>query len=493
MQHWPHWLPLAIMVPLLGGTIIPAVAYRRHDRAGSWALGCLAVTTIASGMLAWRVAGTGPFSYTPGGWTPPFGIELRFDEFSAVAVVIAVVALLVAIFAHPHARETVPAERAPTFYALLLVNTGGMIGFVSTGDLFNLFIFLEVLSLSAYALVAMAGNRFAELAALKYLMMGAVSSVLILLCVGILHALTGSLNIADVATRLGAMEARFPAILALAGLAAGFLVKAALFPLHVWLPDAHASAPSPISAILSGLVVKIGIIGLIRVMQLYQDAGIVALTGLQLVLVWLGVAAILAGAFFAIVQDDLKLMLAYSTVSNIGYIVLGLGLANPRAVMGAAVHVMNHAVIKATLFLAAGALIHRTGRRTLSGLQGIGHAMPVTSVALSVGILAIIGFPPTAGFLSKWYILLGAVEAGQPVAAAALVLGALLMCIYYVRILNAFHLHPPVDDTIRDAREAPAAMLVPVIVLAILCVLLGIYGRIPLRFIEPAVLRLLGT
>lgn len=492
MTGWPHWLAVALAVPLVGGAVTPALAYRRHDRAGWWALGCLALTTFASLMLAWRVWSDGPFTYLFGGWPPPLGIELRFDQFSALGVVIAGLGLLVAIFAHPYARETVPEKRAPAFYTLLLVNTGGMIGFVATGDFFNLFIFLEIISLSAYALVALAGNRLAELAALKYLMMGAVSSVLVLLSIGVLHAMTGSLNMADIAERLAGGSARLPALLALAGMATGLLVKAALFPVHVWLPDAHASAPSPVSAILSGLVVKAGIVGLVRVMQVYQDAGITTLAGLQLLFVWLGIAAILAGAVFALVQDDLKLMLGYSTVSNIGYIVLGLGIGTPRAVMGAAVHVMHHAVIKVALFLAVGAIIHRTGRRTIDELRGIGHRMPVTSVALSIGILAIIGFPPTAGFLSKWYILLGAVDAGQPVAVAALVLGALVMCIYYVRVLNAFHLHPPADGPVDEAREAPAAMLVPVVVLAVLCLVLGLTGRASLRFIEPAVLRLLG-
>jgi multicomponent Na+:H+ antiporter subunit D len=489
---WPHWLAVALAVPLAGGALTPALAYRRPGRAGWWALACLAVTTFATFLLAWRVWFGGPFSYLLGGWAPPLGIELRFDQFSAFAAVIAGLGLLVAIFARPYTRKSVPERRAPAFYALLLLNTGGMIGFVATGDFFNLFIFLEIVSLSAYALVALAGHRQAELAALKYLMMGAVSSVLVLLSIGVLHALTGSLNMADIAGRLAGESARLPALLALAGMATGFLVKAALFPVHIWLPDAHASAPSPVSAVLSGLVVKAGIIGLVRVMQVFQDAGLTTLAGLHLLFVWLGIAAILAGAVFALVQDDLKLMLAYSTVSNIGYIVLGLGIGTPRAVMGAAVHLMHHAVIKVVLFLAVGAIIHRTGRRTLGELQGVGHRMPVTAVALSIGILAIIGFPPTAGFLSKWYILIGAAEAGQPVAVAALVLGALVMSIYYVRILNAFHLHPPAAGPVDEAREAPAAMLVPVVLLAILCLVLGLTGRASLRFIEPAVLRLLG-
>ena len=487
-----HWLPLAAFVPLVAGALTPALARGRPGFARGWALATASFCTVATAVLTRQVAREGPFSYALGGWPPPWGIELRFDEFSAAALFISVIMLLVLVYSGPYARRAVPEHRIPWYYSLLLVNLGAMIGFVVTADLFNLFVFMELVAVSSYALVAVGGGRTAALAAFKYLMAGSVSSALILLCIGVLFTLTGTLNMADIALRLAEIEARAPVVLALVGMTVGFLVKAGLFPLHVWLPDAHAIAPSPINAVSSALVVKLGIIGLLRVFPLFAAAGAVSMAPLYEALAWLGAISILAGAFFALFQQDIKLMLAYSTISNIGYIVLGLGLASESTVAGATVHVFFHALIKATLFLAAGAMLHQSGYRTLADLRGIGHAMPWTSLALLIGVLAIAGLPPTAGFLGKWYIALGAVEAGRPGFAVVVLLGALLVFIYLGRMLNAFYFRAPTHEQMLAVHEAPGAILWPVLLLAALCVLAGLFGRWPVALIAPAVARLAG-
>lgn len=441
-------------------------------------------------MLIVRVSQEGPFSYVIGGWVAPYGIELHFDEFSAAIAIICLLGMLAIIFSKEYVTHAIAEPRIPYYYTLLLLNLMAMIGFTVTGDLFNLFVFMEVLSLSGYALVAVSGERIAEMAAFKYLVMGAVSSLLVLLGIGMLYALTGSLNMADVTGRLeGAADV--PLSVAFGCLTLGFMVKSAVFPLHIWLPDAHAIAPSPISAVLSGLVVKVGIIGMLRVYQIAYGSGAVDMDGLNLVLMWLGAISIVMGAFFAVFQDDIKLMLAYSTISNVGYIVMGLGLASSYGLIGASVHVFNHALIKATLFLGAGAIIHQTGKRTLSELAGIGRSMPFTVAAISIGAISIVGIPPTAGFLCKWYIALGAMQAGHPFFAFALVFGALFIFIYYIRMVNAFYFQKPKDPSILEVHEAPATMLGPTLLLATLCLVMGVFGRLPLSFIEPAVSRLL--
>ena len=487
-----HWLPLAAFVPLVAGALTPALARGRPGLARGWALGVTVAVTFMTASLTERVVREGPFSYELGGWAAPWGIALEFDEFSAAALFIAFIMVLVVIFSGPYVRRAVPAHRISWYYSLLLINLGGMIGFVVTADLFNLFVFMELVAVSSYALVAVGGGRTAALAAFKYLMAGAVSSALILFCIGVLYALTGSLNMADVALRLATVETRAPLLLALAGMTAGFMVKAGLFPVHVWLPDAHAIAPTPINAVSSALVVKLGIIGLLRIFSLFDTAAGVSLEPLFEALVWLGAISILAGAFFAVFQEDIKLMLAYSTISNIGYIVLGLGLAGELAVTGGTIHVLNHALIKAALFLAAGAMLHQSGYRTLTDLRGIGRVMPWTTLALLVGALSIIGLPPTAGFLGKWYIALGALEAGRPGFAVVVLAGALLVFIYLGRMLNAFYFRAPTHEQMLAVREAPAAMLAPVLVLAALCVLGGLFGRWPVMLIAPAVGRLVG-
>jgi multicomponent Na+:H+ antiporter subunit D len=448
-------------------------------------------TTALAAVLVMELSARGPFSYDLGGWAAPYGIELRFDRFGAWALPVAALFVLIVPFSWRYLDGVVPLERRPAFYALLLLNGAGMIGFCVTGDLFNMFVFMEVVSLSSYALVAVGGRGLAAWAALKYLLIGAVSSLLMLFAVALLFVLTGSLNLADVALRLGDVGATAPVVLAFAALAVSFMVKAALFPLHVWLPDAHAIAPSPVSAVLSGMVVKVGIIGMLRTYQIFAATDALALDAFNLSLVWLGAISIVMGAFLAIFQDDIKLMLAYSTISNIGYIVLGLGLASPYAWTGASVHVFNHALIKATLFLAAGAIIHQTGYRTLTDLRGVGRTMPQTSAAMAIGAVAIVGLPPTAGFVCKWYIALGAFEAGRAPFGFALVFGALFIFVYYIRMVNAFYFRSPVRAEVAAAREAPWSMRAPLLVLAALCLVMGVLGGIPLSFVEPAVLDLL--
>ncbi len=483
------WLPLVVMAPLVGGALAPVIAIAGARLLRAWSLAVVAVTGLAALRLTLEVAATGPFSYPLGGFKRPIGIELRFDEFSAAILFMTLIGGLALTYAGRYAIRGLPAGGQPWFQALMLINLGGMAGFAVTGDLFNLFVFMEVVSVSSYALVALGDPRMAPLAAFRYLLAGAASSVLILFSIGILYALTGSLNMADVASRLDVEADGMPAILALAGLLTGFLLKAALFPLHTWLPDAHASAPSPVSAVLSALVVKLGILGLLRSWQIFAGAGWAPLGEL---LAWGGAVSIVAGAGFALFQQDLKRLLAYSTVSNIGYIVMGLGIASQQAVMGASLHVLNHALIKSTLFLAAGALIHQTGCRTLYELRGAGRAMPATSLALTVGVISVVGLPPTAGFPGKWYIALGALDAGRPVFAVVAAAGGLLAFAYYMRVLNALYFWPPTHERVLGVREAPVSMLVPVLLLALCCLAAGVFARLPMAFLEPAVSRLVG-
>lgn len=486
------WLAAVVVTPLLGAALTPIVGRRNVRLGGLWALAVAVLTSVAAAVLVVGVARHGPFSYYMGGWAPPWGIELFMDEFGASIAVICVLEVLTIVFAIKYVEKRLPRVRIPYFYTLMLLNMGGMIGFAVTGDIFNMFVFLEILSLSGYALVAIAGERLSEMAAFKYLMLGAISSLFILFAIGLLYAVTGTLNMLDMASRLRHVTTLLPVSVALAGLILGFGVKAALFPLHVWLPDAHAIAPSPVSAILSGLVVKIGALGTLRVLQIYYAAQPRELPVLNGTLAWLGAVSIVTGAFFAIFQEDIKMMLAYSTISNIGYIFLGIGLGSTYGLIGATVHIFNHALIKVTLFLAAGAIIYCTGYRKLSDLSGVGRAMPWTAAVMTVGAVSIVGIPPTAGFLCKWYIALGAIQAGKPLFAVALLFGALFILIYYIRMLNAFYFHEPVHAEVAQAREAPLSMLIPLVMLAAGCLLMGVLGRIPLSFIEPAVIRMLG-
>lgn len=479
-----HFPVLVVVTPLVGAALTPIVSHWRKRISYPFAVFVIFVTMIISGFLAMRVMKEGSVSYHLGGWPPPYGIEILIDRLSAGAFVIAALSLLTLIFSKRYAEKLLEENKIPVFYTLVILNVAGMIGFVVTGDMFNLFVFMEILSLSAYALVAIGGEKIAEMAGFKYLLMGAISSLCVLLSIALLYSVTGTLNMRDMAARLQELSSLTVPGVALALFMVGFSVKAAVFPLHAWLPDAHAIAPSPISAILSGLVVKTGIVGILRVLSIYGIfGGLFSLASLMFVLTWVGAISIVVGAFFAFFQNDLKMMLAYSTISNIGYIVLGIGLASTDGLIGGILQIFNHALIKVTLFLCAGAVIYKTGHRNLSELRGIGRKMPLTMAAMSIGILSIVGIPPTNGFICKWYIVLGAIQARKFFFATILLVGALLILGYYAKIINIAYFREPEEEVTYD--EAPLSMLIPIGLLAAACLLMGVFAFYPLKFIKP--------
>lgn len=493
MKSLVHHFPLLIVaIPLIGGALTPFVGKINKKYCAFWSILISFVSFLLSLVLVLKLALTKePISYHLGGWPPPYGIEIKFDELSAASAAILALIFLALIFSWKYVEKELDEKSVVPYYSLFLLNTAGMVGFAITGDIFNLFVFLEILSLSAYALVAIGGERIAEMAAFKYLLMGAISSLAILLGIAFLYSITGTLNMYDLHVRLQNTPYIKTASLAFSLLLIGFCVKAAIFPLHIWLPDAHSIAPCPVSALLSGLVVKIGILGILRLISIYGLRSLLNFTFLNSFLTWLGTISIVMGAFFAFFQNDIKMMLAYSTISNIGYIVLGIGLADYYGLVGGIVHIFNHAIIKVTLFLCIGAIIYRTGLRTLSDLRGIGKKMPITMACMSVAIIAITGIPPTNGFICKWFIAIGAVQGGKPLFAAALLFGALFIFAYYIKILNSAYFREPVRKEVEEATEAPLSLLVPIVVLTIACLVFGLLAYAPLVFIKPFVERLL--
>lgn len=489
MRHFPV---LVVAVPILAAVLTPLIGMWRKKACMPWAAGAAFVTSVMASSLVWKVYKSGKvISYHLGSWKPPFGIEIRFDEFSAATLMIAGLGLMIIVFSKSYIEKELVPEKIVPYYTLLLLNLGGMIGFVVTGDIFNLFVFLEVISLSAYALTAISEEKIAEMAAFKYLLLGAISSIFTLLAIAFLYSITGTLNMNDLMFRLAHTPYTKVATIAFVLFIVGFCVKAAVFPMHVWLPDAHAIAPSPVSAVLSGLVVKIGIIGILRVFYIYNfENSVINIPPITTLLCWMGGIAIVMGAIFALFQDDIKMLLAYSTVSNIGYIIMGIGLASGTSIFGGVIHIFNHAIIKTTLFLCAGSLIYSTGYRRLTDLRGVGRKMPITAAIIVVGALSIVGIPPTAGFICKWYITLGALRAGKPLFAVILLAGALLIFVYYVKIINAIYFLEP-TRSLEGVEEAPAFMLVPMIVLGVACLVFGVGAFIPLAVIRPGVVRLI--
>jgi multicomponent Na+:H+ antiporter subunit D len=339
-----------------------------------------------------------------------------------------------------------------------------------SGDLFNVFVFLEVAAIASYALVACAGGP-ALAAAFRYVVLGTVGASFYLLGVGFLYALTGTLNMADLALRLPAVAGSPLFAGGVAFIVVGLAIKMGLFPLHGWLPDAYATAAAPVAALIAPISTKAAAYAMARVLLYVLPP---AALGSDAVLAWAGAAAIVAGGVLALRQADARRLLAYSSVSQMGYIALGLGVANVPAVAGAYLHLLSHATMKATLFLVLGAAALRGQGPAVTAL-GLGRGMPVTAACAVVAALGMVGVPPASGFFSKWYLLRGAIEAGQPGLVAAILLGSLLATVYMYRLTEAIWVGAgPGAGAGAGAPAAPAPLLVSLVVLALASLAIGL-------------------
>jgi multicomponent Na+:H+ antiporter subunit D len=366
-----------------------------------------------------------------------------------------------------------------TFYALALVALAGFLGIVASGDLFNVFVFLEIAAIASYALVASAGGP-GLLAAFRYLVLGTVGASFYLLGVGFLYALTGSLNMADLAARLPALSGSPLFAAGVAFVVVGLAIKMGLFPLHGWLPDAYTHAPPPVASLLAAVATKAAAYALARTVLYVMRPGEL---GVATALAWAGAASIIAGGVLAVRQTDARRLLAYSSVSQMGYIALGLGLANAPALAGAYLHVLNHALMKGALFLGVGALALQGRGPALSTLR-FGSRASVVGVTMVVAALSMVGVPPAGGFFSKWYLLQGAVDATQPGLVAVILVGSVLAVAYGYRLTEAVWF-PPADAT--PGPEISRGVRLGLVALAAAIVIVGLgSGVIVERLLLPA-------
>ena len=377
------------------------------------------------------------------------------------------------------------------FFALLLLMVLGLNGVLLARDLFSLYLYLEVASIASYVLVAYNLKYDGIESALKYLLLSAVATALVLVGVALVYVSAGSLQFEVLKAQLAAGPAGMSLLfLVAAGLfVTGFGLKAAVMPFHAWLPDAHPSAPAPISAMLSGVVIKVaGIYALVRLfLYIYPAPGQV----LKVFLIF-GVVSMIAGAVIAYFQDDMKRLLAYSSISQIGYILIGFGLGNPFGLIGALFHVYNHALFKSLLFLNSGAVQYRTGTRNINEMGGLENRMKVTSITSAFGTLSIAGVPPFNGFWSKLFIILGALAAGQYTVAVLLVCVSVFTLGYFL-LLQRRVFFGKLNAKWQDIREAPLAMSVAVIFLAAQCLLVGVFfHQVVQLLIQPAAMILTG-
>jgi len=455
LEHLPA---LQVVVPLLGSVVVALV--RRGTTA--WAISlvvCWTMPVIAMSLLNQVLAG-GPISYALGGWEPPIGIEYRVDQASAfLLVLVSLMAALVMTYAPRSLASEIAPYRLPWYYSMYLICLSGLLGMAITGDAFNVFVFMEISSLATYVMIALGRDRRALISAYQYLIVGTIGATFYVIGVGLLFVLTGSLNLVDIAARLGDVENSRPAIAALAFLTVGIGLKLALFPLHLWLPNAYAFAPSVATAFLASTATKVAVYLLLRIM--FSVFGVAVVFGefrAAGILFILSVLAMLAPSIVAIFQDNVKRMLAYSSVAQIGYITLGIALANQSGLTGGISHIFNHALIKACLFLAIGCVVYSTGITKVADMAGVGRKMPLTMGAFVIAGMGLIGVPGTAGFVSKWYLIAGALERDMWWLAAVIVVSSLLAVLYIGRIVEVAWFREP-GAALADIKQVPPEMM----------------------------------
>lgn len=457
---FPAHLPaLQIVVPLLSAPL--CILLRRGNAA--WAFATL-VSLAAFAMavtLAAQVLSDGPISYALGGWPPPWGIEYAVDPLSAaMLVLISGIGAVTLLYGRTSVEAEIPADRAYLFYICYLLCLTGLLGMVITGDAFNVFVFLEISSLSSYAMISLGRGRRALSAAYYYLVMGTIGATFYVIGIGLLYMVTGTLNMADIAAVLRDAPVTRTDLVAVAFLVTGLSMKLALFPLHKWLPGAYAYAPTVVTTFLASTATKVSLYVLIRVLfTMLDNAPFFRDLPWAVALLPFAVLAMFSGSLVAIFQNDVKKLLAYSSVAQIGYMVLGVSLATAGGLAAGILHMLNHAVIKGALFMAVGAVMLRIGSVRIEAMQGLGRQMPWTMSAFAIAGLSLIGVPLTAGFVSKWYLMSAAFETGWWWLAVLIVASSLLAVIYVWRVVESAFLRPAPPG--REAvREAPASMLV---------------------------------
>lgn len=469
-----HHLPaLQVVLTLVAAPLCALVGSR-----WAWSVATAAsivAFTIAIALFASVLDGT-VISYHMGGWAPPLGIEYRIDILNGfVLLIVSGIAVLTLIYAQKSVAAEISSEKHGLFYAAFLLCLTGLMGVAITGDAFNVFVFLEISSLSAYALIATGADRDrrALTAAYNYLIMGTIGATFFVIGLGLLYMLTGTLNMADLAQRLfdhgdnRTLRTGFCFVLI------GLTLKLAMFPLHLWLPDAYSRAPSAVTAFLSATATKVMVYVLLRFLfAVFSFSFAFEGSVLRVIVLPLAMIGIVVASVVAIFQDDLKRMLAYSSIAQIGYMLLGLALVSQTGVMASIVHLFNHAVTKAALFMAAGCFVLQTGTTSIRELRGIGRDMPWTMAAFTIGGLSLIGVPLTVGFISKWYLVEAFIAEGWWPVALLIVGSSLLSFAYIWRVVEAAYLRDAPEGVVR--KEAPLPMLVPMWALVGLSLYFGV-------------------
>lgn len=489
MQHLPV---IQVLLPLLSA---PLCLLFNHARlawliavAVSWSALAVAFTLLK------QVNEYGPILYEQGGWPAPIGIVYSIDTLSAfVLFIVTFIAAVVMPYAGKSVEKEIPLKKQPAFFSALLLCMAGLLGITATGDAFNVFVFLEISSLATYALLSQGKDRRSLTSTFQYLVMGTIGGTFILIGIGLMYMKTGTLNMADLASRLPGVFESHTIDAAFAFITVGTCLKLALFPLHLWLPNAYTYAPSVVTIFIAATSTKVAVYMLLRFSFTIFGVDLVfKQLPLTEILLPLAIAGIFVGSLSAIYQSNIKRMLAYSSVAQIGYMILGISFVSVSGLTGGILHLFNHAIIKATLFMSVATVAYSIGTTRIECFKGLAYKMPWTFAAFVISGLSIIGVPLTAGFISKWYLVLAAIEQEWWFVVFVILIGSLLAVVYIWRVVEIAYFQESSEKEEVTVKEAPLALLIPLWTLAIANIYFGIETSITVDTASAAANMLLG-
>lgn len=470
LDHLPI---LQVLLPMMAAPL--ALIINRPRLVWIFALITTGLTLGVSILLLEQVLNHGTLIYEMGGWAAPWGIEYRIDTLNAfVLLLVSLISFVVLMAAQTSISKEIAKEKQSYFYIAYLLCEAGLLGITSTGDAFNVFVFLEISALSTYTLIALGSDRRALWASYQYLIMGTIGATFILIGIGLMYMMTGTLNMYDLAERLPEVTNTRTIYTAFAFFIVGVCLKLALFPLHLWLPNAYAYAPSIVTAFLAATATKVAIYVLLRfVFTIFGIDFSLSHLPLQDMLIILGIVGVFTTSIIAIYQTNLKRLFAYSSVAQIGYMIIGFAIGSATGLMATLLHLFNHALMKGALFLALAGIFHRLGSVDIRNMHGLGRQMPYSMAAIFIGGISLIGVPLTVGFVSKWYLVLAALEKGWWPLAVLILLGSLLALIYIGRIIETVYFQPVTPEN-RQVGEAPLGILLPAWILVVANIYFGI-------------------
>ncbi len=487
-----HLPILQVIIPLLAA---PLCLFIRIPRiVGIFAILVSATAFFISCGLLQEVITGGTLSYQLGGWAAPWGIEYRIDKLNGyLLLLVSGVSTIVLVAAQTSISKELPENRHTFFYTAYLLCLTGLLGILATADAFNLFVFLEISALSSYTLIAIGTDRRALTASYQYLVMGTIGATFIIIGVGLMYMMTGTLNMYDLAERLPAVYESKTVLSAFGFFIVGVCLKLALFPLHLWLPNAYAYAPSITTAFLAATSTKVAVYVLIRyIFSIFGIEFVDMSLPLGEIFLFLGLTGIFVASVAAIYQLNIKRLFAYSSVAQIGYIILGLAIETELGLTATLLHLFNHALMKAAIFLAIGAVVYRIGSAQLSHYAGLGKKMPWTMAAIVAGGLSLIGVPLTVGFVSKWYLVVALLDKGWWPVAVLVLISSLIAVIYVWRVVEWIYLTPPRIIT-DEIKEAPMSQLIPIWILVLANIYFGVDTRLTVGVSKLAAQSLFGV